>query len=104
MNQEKPASIFINYRREKTRDKAKILRAILESHFGTGSVFLDEISVTLGTKWEKYIQEAVENAEVLISLIHKDWHKDDDEAGLRRLHFEGDWVRKEIETAKERKA
>jgi hypothetical protein len=50
MAREKPISIFINYRREKARDKAIILRIILEAHFGVGSVFWDEESITSGSK------------------------------------------------------
>lgn len=98
----KHPSIFINYRREKCRDKAIILRILLELHFGEQSVFLDEHSVTLGKKWGPVIKKGVENAEVMLSLIHEKWHADAFESGHRRLDHEEDWVRNEIILAKQK--
>ncbi len=80
--------IFINYRRGKTRDKALILRVILEAHFGPGSVFLDEETVTLGTAWPEALRRGVEHAEVLLCLIHDKWHADTKEAGDNHLKLD----------------
>lgn len=103
MKDYRPPSIFINYRREKTRDKALILRIILEAYFGEGSVFLDEESITIGKKWKDFIKIALEYSEVMIALIHKDWLKDSDERGYNRLREDPeDWVRLEIGNAKSR--
>ncbi len=95
-----PAPIFINYRRTKTRDKALILRWILEKEFGAGVVFLDERSIEPGEPWEQELKDAVENCKVLLSLIHADWHKDQDyESGEKSLSQPDDWIRQEIATA-----
>ncbi|MCB9291495.1 MAG: toll/interleukin-1 receptor domain-containing protein, partial [Lewinellaceae bacterium] len=93
----KKPSIFINYRRERTRDKAIILRIILEAHFGEGSVFLDKESITVGRKWREELQNGLNEAEVLLCLIHHKWHAETDEKGDNRLKLDpDDWVRQEI--------
>lgn len=96
-----PAPIFINYRRVKTRDKALILRWILEKEFGEGVVFLDDQSISPGAPWKPELEKALEDSKVVISLIHPDWHKDsdDDGSGDRLLPIESDWVRKELSLA-----
>ncbi|MEM6261920.1 MAG: SUMF1/EgtB/PvdO family nonheme iron enzyme [Bacteroidota bacterium] len=92
--------VFINYRRRKTRDKALILRWILEQQFGEGVCFLDEASLKAGDKWAPELKTAVSEAEVLLALIHPDWHKDQDEAsGDKSLSQPHDWIRQEIGTA-----
>ncbi len=95
-----PAPIFINYRRTETRDKAIILRWILEREFGAGVVFLDEQSIVPGQAWREELEDAVQKCEVLLALIHPDWHKDqDDESGEKSLSQPQDWIRREIATA-----
>lgn len=99
----KAPSIFINYRQGKSRDKALILRTILEAYFGEGSVFLGETSVPYGSKWQASLRQGLEQAEVLIALIHEGWHRETNEAGDNRLKTDpDDWVRREIASAKDR--
>ena len=92
--------IFINYRRTKTRDKALILRWILEKEFGGGVSFLDRESIPPGTPSRDELRQAVEQCDVLLALIHADWHKDQDpESGEKSLNNPQDWIRQEIATA-----
>jgi formylglycine-generating enzyme required for sulfatase activity len=92
--------IFINYRRSKTRDKALILRWILEKEFGIGVSFLDEATIAPGCPWRPELQQAVQNCELLLAMIHAEWHKDQDQdSGEKSLMQEFDWVRQEIGAA-----
>ncbi len=92
--------IFINFRRTKTRDKALILRIILDKEFGEGVSFLDEASIAPGSSWAKELKTSVEKCHVLLALIHTDWHKDQDlETGDKCLSRDQDWIRQEIATA-----
>ncbi len=95
-----PPPIFINYRRTKTRDKALILRWILEKEFGAGVSFLDEATIAPGRPWRMELRQAVQGCELLLAMIHGEWHKDQDEAsGEKSLDQDHDWVRQEIATA-----
>ena len=88
--------IFINYRRTKTRDKALILRWILEKEFGAGVSFLDEASIAPGQLWRPELKQAVSDCDVLLALIHPDWHKDQDESsGEKSLRQPQDWIRQD---------
>ena len=95
------APIFLNYRRRACRDKAFIIHQLLESSLGEGSTFLDEESIDPGTKWPEALRQAVRECQVLLVLIHPDWHKDQEESGAKSLDQEGDWVRQEIAMALE---
>lgn len=91
--------IFLNYRRRASRDKALIIRRVLESSLGEASTFLDEESIGPGANWPDALRQAVKDCHILLALIHPDWHKDQEESGARSLDQEGDWVRQEIATA-----
>ena len=61
---------------------------------------LDERSIEPGETWREELKDAVEECDVLLPLIHADWHKDqDDESGEKSLNQPHDWIRQEIATA-----
>jgi hypothetical protein len=77
--------IFLNYRRRQSRDKALIIRQLLESRLGAGCTFLDEESVEPGREWPEALRQGVRECQVLLALIHPDWHKDQEESGAKSL-------------------
>ena len=91
--------IFINYRRTKSRDKALILRWILEKEFGEGVSFLDEASIVPGQPWNDELKQALDKCHVLLALIHVDWHRDQEKSGRQSLFSDGDWIRQELAEA-----
>ena len=93
------ASIFISYRRTDTLNIAFQLQERLLKEFGD-DVFLDEQSLSAGVKWRDELRHKVQNAQIVLALIGKDWLNAEDQNGLK-LKQAGDWVRQEIETALE---
>ncbi len=93
-------SIFINYRREDSKDVATRLHDDLEYAIGKGKVFIDHKSITPGRVWPQYIRDKLHAALVIIVVIGREWLKvQDPESFQRRLDAEKDWVRAEIEEA-----
>lgn len=96
-NEKKQVEIFINYRRVPAKSDALNIQTELEKHFGSGSVFLDIKDIEPGDYWAQNIQSGLEQARVLLVLLHSNWlHAQDPKSGMRRLDQEHDWVRKEI--------
>lgn len=95
--------IFISYRRDDNISAAKLLKAILESELGKGTVFLDTTTMGPGEKWKETLKDAVTSAKVVIALIGPYW-KGEKYWGTKntednRLLNAEDWVRLELETA-----
>lgn len=89
------ARIFICYRRENPHAYAvysELSRLIPES-----DIFFDRTSIQPGTPWPGYIQDQLRDCEVMLVLLHEDWHGiADPKSRLRRIDEETDWVRQEI--------
>lgn len=94
------ASIFLNYRREDSKDSTTRLHDDLEYAIGNEKVFIDLSSITPGRSWPQLIRDKLNAAAVVIVVIGRDWLKvQDPESYQRRLDADGDWVRVEIEDA-----
>jgi len=83
------SEIFISYRRDDTSGHAIHIAEHLGEKFGADNVFLDTGMRPL-EKWPIKIEEALDNAKVIVVLVGKRWLSD-------RLFDNNDYVRKEIE-------
>lgn len=97
-----PNSIFINYRRNDSQHAAIAIASALKYSFVEGEVFIDRCSIDGGELWPEIIRDAVEQSEVMISVIGKSWLKISDQYGRRRIDHPEDWVRLELLRAFER--
>src|SRR5215467_11708917 len=90
---------FISYRRQDSSAASRWIADSIEKIFGSNSVFIDTEAIRLGTNWRARLDEALEQAEVLIVMIGRSWLTIPDEIGLPRLIHRNDWVRNEIARA-----
>lgn len=92
--------VFLSYRTAGGEPYARHLRDELEKYFGKGSVFQDYESIKTGSEWAQVIPQAVQNARLLLVLIHGDeWFTAEKKVGFdrkRRITLDDDWVRREI--------
>jgi TIR domain len=96
----RPGSIFLNYRREDSKDVTTRLHDDLEHALGAGKVFIDLSSIVPGQPWPQLIRDRLHTASVVLVVIGRDWLKVCDPASFqRRLDADNDWVRVEIEEA-----
>ena len=93
-------TLFISYRASDTGPTASRLFKELVEAYGAECVFLDHERLEGGVVWPERLKAEAHRASVMLVLIGDGWLKaQDPETGDRRLNQEGDWVRKEIETA-----
>ena len=90
---------FINYRRSDTAQAAQGLFAQLRARFGPSSVFLDTGVILPGAKWPDRLEQALSEADVVLSVIGPRWLTAANEYFQRRLDDPDDWVRHEIADA-----
>ena len=95
--------IFINYRREISRDIADRIDERLVKHFGRESVFKDVHSIQPGQDFPTIITTEVGRCDVLLAVIGPRWASVTDDHGQKRFESREDFVRLELETALERK-
>ncbi len=91
--------IFISCRRDDAFDATDRLYTELVERFGEESVMMDVDSIPSGADYRKYIQESVENCEVLLAVIGNHWLNAKNGAGTKRLDDLEDFVRIEIALA-----
>jgi|GEM_PF-2153106 len=97
-------SIFISYRREDNSSAVSSFLQRLQDKFGKNVVFADNDSISPGELWPDKIRKALEQAKIVLVIIGNNWLcKEKDNPDKIRLCSEGDWVRKEVETAQELK-
>lgn len=96
------AGIFISYRRDDTRQAAGRLADDLSDKLGAERIFRDIEKIELGVDFEQALNQALENCEVMLVLIGRQWLTVADAQGLRRLDHPNDWIRIEIVTALKR--
>ncbi len=93
--------IFINYRMRDTTFEAAYLKIRIENRFENVEVFKDTRSTRAGDNLGEQIFPALDRADLVLSLIDPNWlnhpHPDTNKKLLNRLHYEEDWVRREIE-------
>jgi pterin-4a-carbinolamine dehydratase len=89
---------FISYRRQDGSAAARWIARSISDTFGPDSVFIDTEAIRVGYNWPSRINDALEEADVLIVVIGRSWLTISDKHG-RRLTRKNDWVRNEIEHA-----
>lgn len=92
-------NIFISYRRNDSAGYAGRLADSLELLIGTGRIFRDIEGIHPGDDFVKIIEQSLQDANVFLVLIGKDWIMAKDEFGELRLNDPKDFVRLEIEAA-----
>jgi pterin-4a-carbinolamine dehydratase len=93
------SEIFISYRRADSAAVSGRLYADLQHAFGESAVFMDTSSIAPGAIWPRSIEEALARANVVLVVMGPQWIRVANEWGERLLDQEGDWVRREVETA-----
>jgi hypothetical protein len=94
-------TIVLSYRRNDTRWITAHICEHLETHFGSGNVFMDIDRIPIGHDFREHIRRTLESCDILIAIIGPHW-LETDAAGKSRLENKSDWVRLEIGTALER--
>lgn len=69
------AKIFINYRNGDHTPLVNELYEQLAHHFGADQVFLDRYTIRPGGRYPNELRDGVAHADVLISIIHREWLK-----------------------------
>ena len=96
---QRPAVVFLSYRRGDTQWAARGIYDRLVSRYGRENVFRDLDAIPPGARFRDYVEKKISESDVLILLIGNAWASYRDEAGRRRLEQPRDPVRLEIETA-----
>jgi septum formation protein len=90
-------NIFLSYRREDSASQTREIKNVLER--AEYNVFMDR-SIWPGDVWPIEIENALNNAHVVLAIIGEKWLKCRDESsGRRRIDNENDWVRRELSRA-----
>jgi hypothetical protein len=95
------AGIFISYRREDTAEMCDRLDAALAGYFGRAAVFKDKSAMVSGRDFAAQIQRAIAQSNVMLVLIGPRWLAATGPAGAPRLFAPDDYVRQEIELARQ---
>lgn len=90
-------SVFISYRRDDTAVEAARLEDLLDEL--RGGVFRDVSGIEVGARFPERIQDALNEADVVLVLIGEKWLDIADGRGKRRLDDPQDFVRREIKLA-----
>ncbi|NMG30635.1 ankyrin repeat domain-containing protein [Aromatoleum evansii] len=91
--------IFISYRRDDASGDAGRIFDRLVEQFGRERVFRDVDAIPAGEDFVEAIRRKIEQADVLLVLIGKQWLTATDDAGHWRLADDKDFVRTEIVSA-----
>jgi uncharacterized membrane protein YeaQ/YmgE (transglycosylase-associated protein family) len=85
--------IFVSYRRDDVRDQAARIRDRLAATFGPASVFMDVDDLVAGQRFDKELERALAQTDVLLAVIGSRWME---LFALRQASGERDFVREEI--------
>jgi hypothetical protein len=91
--------VFICYRRTDSAGHAGRLFDALATRFGDDQVYMDIDTIEPGVDFRSVIDTTLDNADVVIALIGRDWLASTDARGRRRLDNPDDFVRLELEAA-----
>lgn len=91
--------IFISYRQTDTSYISGSLYEKLSGAFGEHRVFKDIDTIPLGADFRQYIEQAIEQARVVLAVIGPSWLTVTNDGGERRLDDPTDFVRIELEHA-----
>lgn len=93
------ASVFVCYRRDDSAPYAGRLTDRLVAEFGRSRVFIDIDHIDYGDDFTEVLGSVLNDVSVVLVLVGPRWHELRDEAGVRRIDREDDYVRVEIETS-----
>ena len=96
---QRPAVIFLSYRRGDTQWAARGIYDRLVDRYGRKNVFRDLDAIPPGARFRDYVERKISESDILILLIGKAWASYADETGRRRLEHPRDPVRLELEIA-----
>jgi hypothetical protein len=91
--------VFLNYRTADEPYGVAMLERALSEKFGSSAVFYASKSIELGALWESAMFNAVADSDALLAIMGRNWLNAKDEAGVRLIDKEDDFVRREILTA-----
>lgn len=94
-------SVFISYRRADSEGQAGRLYDALAQTFGKSQVFRDVYNIGAGEDFEEVIRDNLSQTTVFIALIGPNWHGPRNWLYPSRIHNKGDFVRRELEMARE---
>ena len=95
--------IFISYRRSDSEDVAGRIYDRLVAHFGDDAIFKDVDDIPFGADFRDYLNESLDQCQVVLAVIGNTWLNAGNGQGKRRLDNPADWVRLELEEALGRK-
>ena len=95
--------IFISYRRKEAADFTGRLFDRLAGYFGNQNVYMDVDDLISGKDYRAQIGAIIEDCDVLLAIIGKQWLTLVDDSGRRRLENADDQLRIELETAFQQK-
>jgi C-terminal processing protease CtpA/Prc len=91
--------IFISYRRDDAPGDARGIRDTLVRAFGKSNVFMDVDNLLAGQRFDKELEKALSQCDVLIAIIGPHWMQ---LLSARAQSTDGDYVRDEIAAALKR--
>jgi formylglycine-generating enzyme required for sulfatase activity len=91
--------VFVNYRRDDTRDMAARIRDRLAPIFRDGNVFMDVDQLLAGQRFDKELEKALSQTDVLLAIIGPRWLE---LLAERQANGGRDYVREEIAAALQR--
>lgn len=94
--------IFVSYRRADSGGHAGRLFDGLRADYGSGALFLDHDTIRGGEDFTAALQQAMDDANIVLAVIGPDWAGSAD-GGSRRIDDPDDWVRREVVGALDRK-
>ena len=97
--------VFISYRRDDARADARHLQDRLQRKLGKGNVFMDVDNLRPGEIFEEKLDEALDQADVLLAVIGPDWLELLNERGraIEVQPDQRDFVREELAAALNRR-
>ncbi len=95
--------VFVSYRTVDARFGAASAHESLAGRFGGNRVFLDHASMDAGEVYPESIRNALEQVRVLVLIIGPEWLAVEPGTDVRLVDRDGDWVRREIRRALERR-
>jgi hypothetical protein len=94
--------VFVSYRRDDSADITGRITDRLFQSLGNDFVFKDVDSIPIGRDFRVYINDAVQQCDVLLAVIGPAWASQATPDGKRRLFQSNDFVRLEVAAALER--
>lgn len=91
------SKIFISYRRDDSADVCGRITDHLIGRFGKSAIFKDVDSLHGGEQFPARLQAALQQCDIALVVIGRQWLTIPDAAGRRRLDDPGDFVRYEVE-------